>query len=103
MLVSADTSELPLDKFALSYTMPGYSRPGTIIIDSTLPDATNQEVGVVQYRLPANLDQLDDVIATAAGKLRPKGIDWLVWFFASAILALFLYRRFRRQKARKLK
>ena len=67
-----DKHPLPAERFSLRYSMPG-----TVVVDSTLPQAKQMPKGVLHYVVPADPGDLDAAIQAAADKkpFFPKGLQ----------------------------
>lgn len=63
-------------------------------MDSTLPGAKDSPGGNVQYIVPAMLDELDEVIARAAGREPSSKFTsirtWLIWANIIAVVIMVL-------------
>jgi hypothetical protein len=66
-----DRRPIPLEHFSLKY-----DTPGTLVIDSTLPQARQMPDGVLRYVVPVDPDDLEAVIQAAADRkpFIPKGL-----------------------------
>lgn len=82
ILDAVKTTPIPLQRFMLKYTTPG-----TSVADSTLPEAKSTPDGRVYYHVPANLDDLQQVIDQAR-KREPR--SWRGWLIALNIVAVVL-------------
>lgn len=68
-LTKLSTERMPIEYFMLKYTTPG-----TLVTDFTLVQGKTDEDSGVQYKVPANLEDLDKVIAQASGRIETNGL-----------------------------
>jgi hypothetical protein len=92
-------SPIGAEEFALKY-----NKPGTDVIDSTLPGSTTAKGGWVQYKVPADQKDLDAAIAHAVIEQQDRGrLTAPVWAgIAGVVVALalvFAGMKFRRRSA----
>ncbi len=74
---------IPPEQFVLTYT-----EPGTRVADGTLPGADSQPSGRVSYTVPANPEDLDEVIRTAIEGPKGRRTPWFVLGANLVILAV---------------
>ena len=98
-------SNLNVARHPDSYFVIDWKKPGNLVGDSRVPDAETLKEGYVSYRVPANLDQLDEVIAGAVneeGGVRGANSlsRWFLWGNVIFIVVLFFVFGFKRWRAR---
>jgi hypothetical protein len=75
-----------------------YLTPGAMVTDSTLPNAQNMPKGKVTYRVPASLEDLDEVIDAQDRIVRQTQFRrWLLMANVVGILGLIVYLVYRRK------
>lgn len=104
LLVSElSTARVPKESFTLKYDLPG-----TTILDGTLPESAEKLSGWIEYRIPANPEDLEDVIAAAVlnKPYVPRARRWLIainiaiaFALSTYVLAQYFPHRFRRIRA----
>lgn len=82
-----------------------WKKPGNLVGDSRAPGAETREKGFVSYRVPTNLDHLDEVIAGAAYEEdRVSGANsygrWFLWINVLFVVVLMFFLGFKRWRAR---
>jgi hypothetical protein len=87
VIVSEISNEpLPDSEFVIDY-----KKPGNLVGDSRLPGGADSPTGAVSYRVPANLDYLDEVVAAAVeGKefIVPNESNRLKWLVLANVTAI---------------
>jgi hypothetical protein len=74
-LVSIEKKNTPVEGFKLNY-----DEPGTIVADDRLPSANDTQFGVINYEVPADPNELNEVIAKAitTASATPRRKRWIL-------------------------